>query len=386
MLKKIFFALFIFFLTTNTVIAQINLEIVDIPDEVTLDKEFNVGVEVAASPSSTYYVKVRAGDSLTSLRSALTYQTSTKTWLSDTNSWSKFPVFETDSNGFWEGVMKAKFKSSATLGENLLLLRIRKIETSKNLDSATKEIIVVENTQPSLPINTNQTVSNSIKVTLNEFSPSPLEGKEWVEIYNPHSKTADIGNWSIDDIDGGSKPTLIPTGKLLKSKGYFVLYFSNKLNNTGDSVRLIDPRGKEIEKYSYGEVTPGTVYAKTSDGKWKTTLTPTPGQKNNITSPLTKESTNATSVSTAPTKTFISPKSIGLTDFPNILGITIPNSFENQNPKDQPNQTKGIVATNPSKQASFSAIMVGIGLILLGAAVGLPLLKRNEVEIEVNEN
>ena len=129
MLKKIFFTLFIFFLTTNTVIAQINLEIVDIPDEVTLDKEFNIGVEVAASPSSTYYVKVRAGDSLTSLRSALTYQTSTKTWLSDTNSWSKCPVFETDSNGFWEGVMKAKFKSSATLGENLLLLRIRKIET-----------------------------------------------------------------------------------------------------------------------------------------------------------------------------------------------------------------------------------------------------------------
>ena len=169
---------------------------------------------------------------------------------------------------------------------------------------------MIENTQPRLPINTNQTVSNSIKVTLNEFSPSPLEGKEWVEIYNPHSKTADIGNWSIDDIDGGSKPTLIPTGKLLKSKGYFVLYFSNKLNNTGDSVRLIDPRGKEIEKYSYGEVTPGTVYDKASDGKWKTTLTPTPGQKNNITSPLTKESTNATSVSTAPTKTFISPKSL----------------------------------------------------------------------------
>ena len=47
------------------------METVDTPAEVSPDKEFSVVVEIAASSSSTYYIKVRAGASLSSLRSAL---------------------------------------------------------------------------------------------------------------------------------------------------------------------------------------------------------------------------------------------------------------------------------------------------------------------------
>ena len=282
--------------------------------------------------------------------------------------------------------MKTKLRSDALIGENLLLIRIRKVETSKNLDSPTREFIVVENTQPTLPTTTTKPPSNTLKVQLNEFSPSPTEGKEWVEIYNPNSQTADIGGWKIDDIDGGSKPTVIPDGKLLKSKGYFVIYFSNKLNNTGDSIRLINPQGKQIEKYAYDKVDPGTVFAKDSNGNWKITTTPTPGKKNNITLSTTKESTSPISDSTTPSKSFVTSKSTGLEDFPDILGITNPNFFEIETPEKSSTQTKGVATTNPNRQASFSAILVGIGLILVGVAVGLPLLKREDLEIGVDED
>ncbi len=124
-----------------------------------------------------------------------------------------------------------------------------------------------------------------INVLLSEFSPAPESGKEWVEIYNPNSQQIDISGWKIDDIEGGSRPFSIPENAKINSKSYKVFYFGSKLNNSGDTLRLINPSGKLIESYSYKKVKKGVVFAKDPQGVWRITTSATPGKKNKITGP-----------------------------------------------------------------------------------------------------
>src|SRR3989344_6434351 len=210
MLKRILFVLLIPLLIPSPIYAQSNIEIIDLPEEVNIDKEFDLSIELAATPSTSYYLKARGGDALNNLRNSLTLNEPTNFWLTDTSSWTKFPVITTDADGFWSGTLGVKFSTSTTLGQNLVLIRIREINTTKNLDSASEEILVTENSQDYQPVSNENPTSKNIKIILNEFSPAPNEGKEWVEIYNTDFQTAGIGGWKIDDIDGGSNPVTIP--------------------------------------------------------------------------------------------------------------------------------------------------------------------------------
>jgi hypothetical protein len=216
--------------------------------------------------------------------------------------------------------------------------------------------------------------AGSGNVILSEFSPAPAGNKEWVEIYNPNSETIDISGWKIDDIEQGSKPFSMPEGTTIKAKAYKVFYFSSKLNNSGDKVRLINPKGKLLESYSYGKVDKGTIFAKDKYGKWKITTTPTPGKKNIITGFPSISSGDLDSGSS-----FLQGSSTtttgGLSDLPKILGVEDPNSVGGTDTDDRPVKTQFAGSKNTTKGNSTSTVLIGVGLIILGIAFGLPILR-----------
>jgi len=375
MLRGFLVFLFVTLLFPIPIFAQNNIEIVDLPESVVIEEEFELSVEIAMPASSTYYIKARAGAALNSMRMALTYNSSTKTWLGDTSAWLGFPVISTDENGFWIGNLKVKIKEGSQTDLNLILISLKQVSTGKKSNSATVEFILVKNTTKNSA--TNNSSDKNLKVILNEFSPAPEGNREWVEIYNPNSSTVDLTGWKIDDIPEGSSPFKIPDSTKISPKGYKVFYFSSKLNNSGDTLRLINSNGKVLEKFSYGKVEKDTVFAKDSRGAWQSTTTPTPGKENKIT---------GQSVSSSKSSNALNDSVFGLTSeaqevistLPEILGIENPSSFSDASDT-RPIQTEFAQTTNTNPQSSISIILVGFGIILIGIAFGIPSLKQQSI-------
>lgn len=153
--------------------------------------------------------------------------------------------------------------------------------------------------------------SQTGQISLSEFLPNPQEGNEWVELFNPTSSSIDISGYKIDDIEGGSSPFTIPDGTVLAGQNYLYFSFSSRLNNDGDTARLINSEGQVLEEYPYSQSTKGVALAKDSQGSWQETTTPTPGQANIITKPQVEGTTTGgkTSQSTSKKTTTEKPTS-----------------------------------------------------------------------------
>ncbi|MEW5988351.1 MAG: lamin tail domain-containing protein [Chloroflexota bacterium] len=79
---------------------------------------------------------------------------------------------------------------------------------------------------------------------------------EWVELYNTTSTALDLSGHYIDDIaGGGGAPKVIPNGTTIAANGYYVMEFTNFLNNTGDDVRFLDPAQVALDTTSYSSTT-----------------------------------------------------------------------------------------------------------------------------------
>lgn len=146
---------------------------------------------------------------------------------------------------------------------------------------------------PAPPLEQNQNQQNqnpplsydlTADIRINEFLPDPTgsDTGEWIEIWNPMDRIADLTGWKIDDVEGGSNPFEFPVGSQLLPGSYTLLPRQQtglQLNNDADSVRLIRPDGTIKDQVAYGEAPEGNSYAK--DGiVWKWSSTPTPGEEN----------------------------------------------------------------------------------------------------------
>lgn len=148
---------------------------------------------------------------------------------------------------------------------------------SENQESGIKsQEPTTENNQPSYDL------TADLRIT--EFLPDPTgsDMEEWIEIWNPMSRTVYLTGWKIDDAEGGSNPFTFPAQSELAPGAYALLprrQTSLQLNNDLDSVRLIRPDGTVKDEVAYGEASEGSSYAK--DGIiWKWTASPTPGAEN----------------------------------------------------------------------------------------------------------
>lgn len=103
-------------------------------------------------------------------------------------------------------------------------------------------------------------------IKIDEFLPNPVgsdqEG-EYIKLFNSSENDINLLNWSVDDMEGGSRPYKFTDNVFLKAGEYYNLSREDSgiaLNNFDDEVRLIAPNGEVIDFQEYGKTKEGEVY------------------------------------------------------------------------------------------------------------------------------
>lgn len=92
----------------------------------------------------------------------------------------------------------------------------------------------------------------------------PSGSNEWVEIYNGNDFSVSLVDWYLDDIENaGSSPKMFSLD--IQSKSYAVFELSSSmLNNTGDSVRLLDFNKNLKDSFEYQSSQQGKTWGRVS--------------------------------------------------------------------------------------------------------------------------
>lgn len=127
-------------------------------------------------------------------------------------------------------------------------------------------------------------------LTINEIVSDPNDGIEWVEIKNNLNETVDLADWTLVDASGR---TTHLDGKIEPNSYSVIDNPSGNLNNSGDTISLYDPSGKQISVLTYGtnEIpapADGMSLARTENGGWQITK-PTKGAGNEFEEEKTNE-------------------------------------------------------------------------------------------------
>ena len=86
----------------------------------------------------------------------------------------------------------------------------------------------------------------------NEILINPLEGKEWLEIYNASTGTASLAGYQI--FDAVKKRYTFSSEDVLGAQSFLTLEFYNVFNNDGDQVYLKNAQDEIIDQISYGDL------------------------------------------------------------------------------------------------------------------------------------
>ncbi len=153
----------------------------------------------------------------------------------------------------------------------------------------------------------------SSSIAINEFMPHPAGGSDWVELYNFGSTDIDLTNWQLNDGTSAMK-TLSGT---LAAGQFLTVEVSNRLNNSGDNIILLDNTAGQVDSTSYAS-DPGTdkSIGRLPDGTGgfavltQTTKGSTNGQASAMPSPTSTPTPQPTTTS-LPTQTSPPPDPIG---------------------------------------------------------------------------
>ncbi len=110
---------------------------------------------------------------------------------------------------------------------------------------------------------------------LNEIMINPLEGKEWVELYNPTEARINLANLTLSD-EVSIRHTFEEID-FVEKKDFVVVEFYNIFNNSGDRIYLKNAEGAILDQFSYGEeeifttITKGSSVGRFPDGneRWR---------------------------------------------------------------------------------------------------------------------
>jgi len=131
--------------------------------------------------------------------------------------------------------------------------------------------------------------ANPKPVKINEIMPKPQAGKEWVELYNFGPCNIDITGWVLQDAAGfkgylvtSASSSSTSSSHMLLAEEHAVFEFSNRLNNGGDTLTLLDRDGRHVDSYTYTFSLEGKTWARTPDGgNWSDKLqVPSKGSAN----------------------------------------------------------------------------------------------------------
>lgn len=130
-----FLILLAFFILPSKTLAA-SITITNYPSSAQIESEFTVQFNAEGLTQGTYYGKVRIGKA-----GEIPNKAETKngdSWLGDSGvSWPEFPAFTVDESGSITGILIARAKSTADIGENSLYVRLN---NENNLDSSAVKI------------------------------------------------------------------------------------------------------------------------------------------------------------------------------------------------------------------------------------------------------
>ena len=181
-------------------------------------------------------------------------------------------------------------------------------ENSEQKTQNESEVVDVVEQEESVSAST--TEQQIFNVAISELLPYPVEGKEWVELFNDSSSTVELTAWSLFDGLG----QIAAVSSTIEARGFLLVELSSaKLNNSGDTVVLKDPTGKIMDQVVYGDwgndavgnvAAPkqGVSLARNNDKFFQTT-TVTPNAVNIVTEPALSESSHNRSNSAAKSET-----------------------------------------------------------------------------------
>jgi DNA/RNA endonuclease YhcR with UshA esterase domain len=166
-------------------------------------------------------------------------------------------------------------------GKFKIILMVK--DASGGTDTAEQYIKIIS---PDAAENVSETSgTEESQIIISEALPNP-EGSdetEWIELYNPSNEPFDLSGWKLDDDEAGSRPYKIPEGATIGAGKYLIFKKEQTklaLNNTYDSIRILDPDGEIFFETSYDDVTEDAAWARDNSGSFKWTTKLTPGTKN----------------------------------------------------------------------------------------------------------
>ena len=106
-----------------------------------------------------------------------------------------------------------------------------------------------------------------VSILINEVLPAPSSGPEWVELYNTSDSAVDVSGWRIDDDTPGGTQTTIPAGSIIAPQTVLAVAITTAiLNNTGDSIVLLDASGAQVDRIDFGAMKSSESMARIPDG------------------------------------------------------------------------------------------------------------------------
>lgn len=109
----------------------------------------------------------------------------------------------------------------------------------------------------------------SKNILINEIFPHAKKDdrrQEWIELHNHGKENINLGNWRLDDKEGGSRPYILPDTVTIASREFLVITAPQSkisLGNEHDQVRLFDYQGKKIDDVEYEQAAAGKSYSRT---------------------------------------------------------------------------------------------------------------------------
>ena len=139
-------------------------------------------------------------------------------------------------------------------------------------------------------------ISNISAIKINEIEMNPedgRDGKEWIELYNDENEDIDLSGWEVwegivNKLVNPKRILTIPDETTLQTGEYFIIEFSNKLNNDGDYVLLKDSSGNEIDETGILKETSSSAKTWQLCDPWEF-LEATKGKKNNCENEVEEE-------------------------------------------------------------------------------------------------
>ncbi len=170
-------------------------------------------------------------------------------------------------------------EENGTPGKESEVCQTKPVSPKKESSSAAKESGLIEDGNAL----TNENYQLSDKIYLNEIFPNPENdsNEEYIEIKNGGNEAVDLYKWFVRD---GSKSGkyVFKNHIVIGPDEYLSIYKSQSklsLNNSDETVYLLDPQNNSVSSVSYGKTQKGSSY--NFDGEsWHWSKYLTPGGKN----------------------------------------------------------------------------------------------------------